>query len=115
MALRSPQFGDRLQTAQAGQIVVEEHQVEFDRARQRERLCALARLGYLKREARCGQNLAHDAAHGRRVVYQQHTAWEAKPDRAGDQAVRIVLVHRPTGLTVGWKEPESSGAQSAMV
>jgi len=47
--------------------------------------------------------------HGRRIVHQQHAARQAKPDRAGDQAVRIVLVLRPAGLTVRRKRPGIGG------
>jgi hypothetical protein len=82
IAFGTPQFGDCLQAAEAGQVLVEQDENEIGGAHQRQRFSAFDRLGHLQRKTGRRQNLADDAAHNRRVVHQQQAARQPQPARA---------------------------------
>jgi hypothetical protein len=107
IAFGTPQFGDCLQAAEAGQVLVEQDENEIGGAHQRQRFSAFDRLGHLQRKTGRRQNLADDAAHNRRVVHQQQAARQPQPARAlWAQRQRIVRRHRRAITSLSFRRHE---------
>ncbi len=84
-------------------MLVDEGDVELRPTGQVDRLTALRGFGDIKRETRGSENLAHNAAHGRRIVNYQYAAWQPHTGRPGQKACGL--------LQIGWHAHQAIGLE----
>ena len=78
-----------LESVQSRHMVVEEDKIELAELDLLERVDAVVGFGDIEREAATAENLAHDAAHGGRIVDHQDTAGNLQAGAAFDQRLGV--------------------------